>query len=165
MSASDPLHESYRRLTLALIEKELTISAMESCTGGLIASLITDTEGASRVLRGSFVTYSNEAKLRGGVPAEVLETYGVYSHETARAMAAAAARAYGADIGVGVTGSLGRTDPENAGSVPGEVWFAISAEGEEKSFFLRLGENGSRVDGKREIAAAIAEALFKRISF
>ncbi|MGN0960180.1 MAG: CinA family protein, partial [Coriobacteriales bacterium] len=51
----------YRQLTLLLIERGLSASTMESCTGGLIASLITDTEGSSAVLKGAFVTYSNEA--------------------------------------------------------------------------------------------------------
>ena len=52
-----------------LIEHGISISTMESCTSGLLASAITDTEGASAIFKGGFVTYSNEAKIRQGVPA------------------------------------------------------------------------------------------------
>lgn len=81
------IRNDYRKLTKLLIEKNLTITTMESATSGQIASLITDTEGSSAVLKGAFVTYCNEAKIMQGVPAEVLDTYTVYSKETAEAMA------------------------------------------------------------------------------
>ena len=58
----------YRKITEKLIEKEKTITTMESCASGLIASLITDTEGASAVLKGAFVTYSNIGKIMQGGP-------------------------------------------------------------------------------------------------
>ena len=54
----------YRALTLWLIEQKLTITTMESATAGQIASLITDTEGSSAVLKGAFVTYCNESKIQ-----------------------------------------------------------------------------------------------------
>ena len=54
------IRADYRRLTKLLIEKKLTITTMESATSGQIASLITDTEGSSAVLKGAFVTYCNE---------------------------------------------------------------------------------------------------------
>ena len=81
------IRADYRKITEKLIEKEKTITTMESCTSGLIASLITDTEGASAVLKGAFVTYSNIGKIMQGVPEETLEKYSVYSNETAIAMA------------------------------------------------------------------------------
>ena len=120
------VRRKYEALTRRLIDRGVSITTMESCTSGQIASLITDTEGASAVLKGAFVTYSNEAKIAQGVPAAVIDTYGVYSAETAVAMAGACRSAYGADIGVGVTGSFGNVDPGNADSVPGEVYFAIA---------------------------------------
>ena len=55
-------------------------------------------------MKGAFVTYSNEAKIRQGVPAQTISRYSVYSRETAAEMAKACAEAYGADIGIGVTG-------------------------------------------------------------
>ena len=101
------VHEAYRAITKALIEKNISITTMESCTAGLIASLITDTEGSSAILRGAYITYSNQAKIKAGVPSEIIEKYGVYSIETAVAMAAACRKAFSADIGIGVTGSMG----------------------------------------------------------
>ena len=91
------VREKFRYITNTLIKEQLTITTMESCTSGLVASLLTDTEGASAVLKGAFVTYSNEAKIKQNVPADVIERFGVYSEETAREMALAAKRAYGAD--------------------------------------------------------------------
>ncbi|MBQ3697458.1 MAG: CinA family protein, partial [Spirochaetales bacterium] len=73
------VRQKYRDLTLLLIERGITVSTMESCTAGQIASLITDTEGSSAVFRGSYVAYCNDEKIRLGVPAEVIDSYGVYS--------------------------------------------------------------------------------------
>ena len=87
MTTENEIRERYRLLTKKLIEKKLTITTMESATGGQIASLITDTEGSSSVLKGAFVTYCNEAKIMQGVPAETIKRYSVYSKETASAMA------------------------------------------------------------------------------
>ena len=78
MTTENEIRERYRLLTKKLIEKKLTITTMESATGGQIASLITDTEGSSSVLKGAFVTYCNEAKIMQGVPAETIERYSVY---------------------------------------------------------------------------------------
>ena len=121
------IRNHYHELTDLLIERSLTITTMESATSGQLASLITDTEGSSAVLKGAFVTYCNEAKIQQGVPAEILERYTVYSRETAEAMAEACRKAYGADIGIGVTGTMGNVDPANPeASVPGQVYFAIA---------------------------------------
>ena len=86
------IRKNYRALTKCLIEKHLSITTMESATSGQIASLITDTVGASAILKGAFITYSNEAKIMQGVPAEIIDTYSVYSKETAEAMACACAK-------------------------------------------------------------------------
>ena len=56
------VREEYEKLTRYLIENKITITTMESCTAGQIISLITDTEGASAITKGGFVTYSNEAR-------------------------------------------------------------------------------------------------------
>ena len=124
------IRNHYHGLTDLLIERGLTITTMESATSGQLASLITDTEGSSAVLKGAFVTYCNEAKILQGVPAEILERYTVYSGETAEAMAEACRKAYDADIGIGVTGTMGNVDPANPeASVPGQVYFAIAMRG------------------------------------
>ncbi len=117
--------EKYKRITETLIRENIQITTMESCTAGLIISLLADTEGASAVIKGAYVTYSNVAKLMCGVPQEVINTYGVYSQQTARAMARACIKAFNADIGIGITGSFANVDPANEDSVPGEIYFSI----------------------------------------
>lgn len=155
--------EKYERITKLLIEKKLMISTMESCTSGMIASLITDTEGSSAVLKGAFVTYCNEAKIRCGVPAEIISRFGVYSAGTAAAMASACRKAYDADIGIGVTGSFGNIDPANPDSVPGEVHFAIDFRGETRSFLISGISESCRREGKIFVADQIADALLTLI--
>ena len=158
------VRSKYRALTLLLIEKGLTVTTMESATGGQIASLITDTEGSSAVLKGAFVTYSNEAKIRQGVPASVIDRYTVYSEETARAMAEACRSAYSADIGIGVTGTFGNIDPANPdASEPGEVYFAIAMREETKSCSLSLPPQPARLLYKLLAADRICEAVMKKI--
>lgn len=153
----------YRAITLRLIDQGRTITCMESCTSGLVASLITDTEGASAILKGAFVTYSNAAKVREGVPAGVIEAHGVYSPETAAAMAQACRRAYGADFGLGVTGSFGNPDPANADSVPGEVYFAIATQEAVQAFHCAVPPQPDRYAYKLYMAGIIADALLPRL--
>ena len=161
MLTFESVQSKYAILTATLIEKGLTISTMESCTSGLVASLLTDIDGASNAIKGSFVTYSNEAKISCGVPAEVIDKYGVYSKETAAEMAQNCRPPYAANIGVGVTGSLGITDPNNSGSVPGQVYFAIDYEGEVTDFFLEVDNQGSKFLNKVYVADKICDELLK----
>ena len=153
------VHEQYNALTKALIEKGLSITTMESCTSGLIASLITDTEGSSAIFRGAYITYSNQAKIQAGVPSGIIEKFGVYSIETAAAMATACRKAFGADIGIGVTGSMGNIDPANGDSVPGEIYFAIDFKGDIKQHHIKIVPQESRFDYKLAVAAAVAKEL------
>ncbi|HKB49235.1 MAG TPA: competence/damage-inducible protein A, partial [Ktedonobacterales bacterium] len=86
-----------------LIEHGLTLGTMESCTGGLLASLITDVPGSSNAFRGGLVSYATDLKERWGVAEAVVAAHGVISVETARAMAAGARATLGTAIGVGIT--------------------------------------------------------------
>lgn len=146
----------YEKLTKTLMEKKLEIAVMESCTSGCIASLITDTEGASAVMKGSLVTYSNWAKVKCGVPSVLIEKYGVYSRETAGAMAITVREYFESDISVGVTGSLGRVDPANEDSVPGQVYFAIDYMGEVHLFYMDSVFGRDRHESKLLIAEKVA---------
>ncbi|MBR3225922.1 MAG: CinA family protein [Atopobiaceae bacterium] len=157
------VRKQYEQLTRLLIERSVCITTMESCTSGLIASLITDTEGSSAILKGAFVTYSNEAKVQQGVPAQVIETYGVYSAQTAAAMAEACRSAYAADFGVGVTGSFGNVDPNNADSVPGEVYFALSSDDGVNCYHCNVPEQTSRWAYKMYMADVIARSLLQHL--
>ncbi len=154
------IRAKYTELTRLLIRNGLTITTMESATAGQIASLITDTEGSSAILKGAFVTYCNEAKIMQGVPADVIEKYTVYSKETAEAMAAACAKAYAADIGIGVTGTMGNTDPANPeASEPGKVYFAIWIQGDVHSYLTELPVMPDRLAYKLAVAEEIREKL------
>lgn len=96
------------KLVRLLAKKQMTITTAESCTGGLIAGTIVNVAGASDVLNEGYVTYSNEAKQRlVHVKAETLERFGAVSEETAREMAAGAAKAAGSDVAISATGIAG----------------------------------------------------------
>lgn len=151
----------YEKIVKTLIDKKLHITTMESCTGGLIASLLTDTEGSSNVIKGAFVTYSNEAKVMEGVPKKIIDEYGVYSKETALAMARAAKSKIRSDIAIGVTGTMGNIDPVNNDSVPGIVYFAIVIEEREFSFNISIEPMASRQGYKLAVAYAIADSVLE----
>lgn len=155
------VRRQYEKLTRLLIERGVRITTMESCTSGLIASLITDTEGSSAILKGAFVTYSNEAKVMQGVPAQVIEQYGVYSAQTAAAMAKACRTTFSANIGVGVTGSFGNVDPNNADSVPGEVYFALATDDGTACYHCEVPEQASRSAYKMYMADVIVRPLLQ----
>ncbi len=160
MVDKEKIRSEYIFFTKKLIERNISITTMESCTGGLISSLITDTEGSSAIFAGSLVTYSNNAKIMLGVPSETIKKYSVYSEETAKAMATTARNTFNAMIGIGVTGTTGNIDPNNAeDSVPGKIYFAISSREKTESFRIELPPQNSRTDYKFLAAEKILEKL------
>lgn len=160
MVNKEKIRSEYINFTKQLINRNITITTMESCTGGLISSLITDTEGSSAIFAGSFVTYSNNAKIMLGVPSETIKKYSVYSEKTAKAMAIAARNSFNAMLGIGVTGTTGNIDPKNQkDSVPGKIYFAISTEQKTESFSIKLPPQDSRADYKFLAAEKILEKL------
>ena len=157
------IRSAYEQLTKLLIQRGWTITSMESCTAGQVISLITDTEGSSAVVKGADVTYSNEAKIMAGVSEHLIERYGVYSKEIAIAMAQTCKAKYGSDIGIGVTGTFGNIDPENADSVPGEVYFAVAMQNEIGVYERQLKMQGSRHEYKMAAAKHIVEVLLEKV--
>ena len=108
MEAGNRKEAPEEQVVRLLKEKNLRITAAESCTGGMIAGALVNVAGASDVFGESYVTYSNEAKQRlVGVRAETLEQFGAVSEQTAWEMAAGAARAAGADVALSSTGIAG----------------------------------------------------------
>ncbi len=86
----------------------MTVAVAESCTGGLVASRLTDVPGSSDYFLQGFVVYSNEAKEKTlGVPREIIETFGAVSEEVARAMAMGCLEKSGADFALSTTGIAG----------------------------------------------------------
>jgi nicotinamide-nucleotide amidase len=107
----------------------LRIATAESCTGGLIAGLLTEIPGSSAVVERGFVVYSNEAKEELlGVPAATLAAHGAVSEATAQAMAEGALGASRADIAVSVTGIAG-PDGGSPEKPVGLVWFGCARRG------------------------------------
>jgi nicotinamide-nucleotide amidase len=107
-----------------LAGKGLTLATIESCTGGLLATTLTDVPGSSAYFKGGFVPYSNEAKVALGVDVGLIERYGAVSSQVAEAMAEAARQQLGADIGISTTGVAGPDALE--GKAPGLVYIAIA---------------------------------------
>lgn len=95
-----------KKLVEILKKTNKTISCMESCTGGFFANEITNISGASDVIKVSLVTYSNEYKIKFGVSKRTIDTYTVYSKETAEEMAKVITEFANADYGIGITGTL-----------------------------------------------------------
>ncbi|MBQ9279409.1 MAG: CinA family protein [Lachnospiraceae bacterium] len=158
------IREDYGKLTRILIEKNITITTMESATSGQIASLITDTEGSSSIFKGAFITYCNEAKIMQGVPAEILDKYTVYSKETAISMAKACKKAFKSNIGIGVTGTMGNVDPANPdASNPGQVYYAIDIYDKIEAYYIELEPQPTRLAYKLAVAKEIYDALIEMI--
>lgn len=143
-----------------MIDKNVSVSTMESCTSGLIASMITDTEGASAIFPGGYVTYANDTKSMAGVDAAIIKKYGVYSKECAVAMATAAKKNLNTEIGIGITGTTGNLDPNNMDSVQGQAFFCIVA-GEHVCQF-EIHEDVTNMS-RHEIKSMYADKVFREL--
>lgn len=146
-----------------LLDLGKTISTMESCTGGYIASKITNYNNASKVLKFSAVTYSNEFKIKMGVNPSVIEKYSVYSVETAHEMAKDISEFALSDYGIGVTGKLKRIDHSNVGlGNDNEVFISIYDRDKnkyyDKSIFVDLD---TREENKEFVCKNVEEFLLE----
>ena len=142
-----------------LRQKGLTLSAAESCTGGLIAKRLTDVPGASAAFLGGVVSYTNAVKAGVlGVPRDLLEQYGAVSEPVARAMAEGVRRLTGSDLSVSVTGLAG-PDGDDRGNPVGTVYLGLSLPGETLVRRLALGGDRSRI---RLLAASSALDMIRR---
>jgi nicotinamide-nucleotide amidase len=96
-----------------LRDQGLTLATMESCTGGLLGSSVTDAAGSSDYYRGGVIAYTADVKIANGVPPDLIDRFGTVSPEAAVAMAQAARRQMGADIGLATTGVAGPAKSED----------------------------------------------------
>ena len=152
-------------LVLKLIDREKTISSMESCTGGGFANEITNIEWASDILKFSAVTYSNEYKIKMGVSKELIDKYSVYSFEVSDSMALNISEFTNSDFGVGITGKLNRVDKNNPYGEDNVVFVSVF-DRENKKYYHRLVEavRDSRCNNKElviENVCDIFEELLK----
>jgi nicotinamide-nucleotide amidase len=108
MATDSVVHQLAIRVGNKLRDERLMLATAESCTGGMVATAITDISGSSGWFERGFVTYSNQAKTEMiGVPPELIERYGAVSEPVARAMAEGALRNSRAQISVAITGVAG----------------------------------------------------------
>ena len=145
-----------------LIEKKMTIATMESCSGGFVASSITDIDGSSSVLKFSAVTYSNEYKIKMGVSKEVIDKYSVYSINVAREMAKKISVFASSDIGVGITGKINRVDENNLFGDDNKIYYAIYDKNSDKYYEYELiAINDTRLNNKKYIMENISKNLLE----
>ena len=141
-----------------LKERGLTVGTAESCTGGLLAKLLTDLPGSSAVYRGGVVSYWSEVKAQVlGVPQDLLDAYGAVSEPVARAMAEGCRKLCGSDIAVSVTGIAGPGGAE-PGKPVGTVWMGVCRKGAAADARL-LSFRGDREQVRLQTVLAALEAF------
>ena len=139
-----------------LVERNQWLAVMESMTGGLLASTITDQPDSSKHFTGGVVAYSPDVKVQMGVPRETIERYGMVGEETARAMARAIREYLHADYGLGITGVAGPEKQE--GKSVGTVYIAIDGP-EGVVTGMGPGWRANREDNKRLATLAALNLL------
>lgn len=156
------MHTKVEKIVKILEEKKKTIATMESCTGGGVVNAITNIEGASNVLRYSAVTYSNEFKIKMGVSKEIIDTYTVYSMETAREMCKNISEFADSNYGIGITGMLNRRDPANPSEDTNKVYISIYNR-DDNTYYddFVLVYSSDRVENKSIVIDKIMENLEK----
>jgi PncC family amidohydrolase len=130
---------------------------MESCTGGQVASVLTDAPGATQHFAGGAVTYTIQQKVDAGVLAEIIATHGVVSPETAMAMAGAAKEKFDSAYGLSTTGVLGPEPLE--GVEPGTVYIGIATPSGGQHFMLLNMRQGERAAIKRRTVTTALQML------
>ena len=149
-AATDP----GKRIIDILTEQKKTIVTAESCTGGMIASALTDIPGASAAVYGGYVTYANTAKSRMiHVQARLIRDYGAVSNQVARAMADGARNTARADYAVAVTGIAGPDGGSDKKPI-GLVYVAVSSELATVVIEHRFGDLGRDEVRKASVRAA-----------
>ena len=148
--------ERAERLIRRYTERGLKIATAESCTGGLVAALLTEIPGSSAVVERGFVTYSNEAKTDlVDVPAGLIAAHGAVSEPVARAMAEGAIARSRADVAIAITGIAGP-----GGATPtkpvGLVHFALASKGAStRHLERRYGDLGRETVRARAVEDAL----------
>lgn len=148
-------------LGIILLNRNQKLATAESCTGGLVADMLTDVPGASRWFERGWITYSNQAKEQNlGVNGQVLDQFGAVSQETAAAMAEGARFEAGVDWSLAITGIAG-PDGGTAEKPVGTVWHAVSSEKETTTDLLKTTGDRNRI--KLRSAHAALYHLYRRL--
>ena len=155
------LDEQAERLMRRLCDREWMVATAESCTGGLLASLLTDIEGAGHGFDRGFVTYTKEAKTDLlGIAPEVLDHNDAVSEPVARAMAEGALQRSKADFAIAVTGFAG---PAGDHCEEGLVYFALARRSgptlHREEHFGALGRGAVRVKSLQAMLDMLEQAV------
>lgn len=142
-----------------LLSKNLTLSSMESLTGGMFATAFTSLPGASKVFKGAAVTYTDAIKERFGVRKETISTYGAVSLEASKEMAVRASLFFDSDLAVSFTGNAG---PEPSEDKPVGLVF-ISVKIQNKLYSYELHFNGERDDIRRQCVDFAFKEIVNRL--
>lgn len=146
-----------------LIKNNKTISTMESCTGGFIASSITNIEGSSDIFNFGAITYSNLYKIKMGVDKDLIEKYSVYSKEVAMDMAKKISLYTNSSYGIGVTGKINKVDKNNLYGKDNEVFISIYDKENDKFFNKNIRiKYEKRIENKEYILSEV-EDMFNLI--
>ena len=149
-TSDDAVGAAARELGELLRRQGLTVSVAESCTGGMIGSLITDQPGSSSYFLGGVIAYSNEVKRNQlGVSQALLKQVGAVSGEVAKAMAAGARSRFGSDLAVSVTCIAG-PDADGTTKPVGLTYVAVASAGGAASHEFRF--DGDRWSNRRQAA-------------
>ena len=150
------------RLQGICLSRSLTVGTAESCTGGLVAHILTEVPGSSGYFHGAVVSYSDDLKTALlGVPKEVLAAHGAVSAQVARAMAVEARDRLGVGLAVAVTGIAGPDGGSDA--KPVGLTYIAAADASGKAL-RRFQWSGDRAENKRLSAEAALELLIERAS-
>lgn len=154
--------EKLDKIVKMLKEKNKYVSTMESCTGGGLVNAITNIPGASEILKFSAVTYSNEFKIKMGVPKENIDTYSVYSMETAIDMSKKISEFTNSNYGIGITGKLNRADINNLAGDDNMVYFSIYNKDTNTNYndSIRVSKS-SREENKDEVITKIVNKFYE----
>lgn len=139
-----------------LQKKGLTLSCMESLTGGLFASAFTSIPGASKVFKGGAITYTDEAKECFSVKSSTIEKYGAISLECAKEMAIKASVFFSSDVSISFTGNAGPTALEN--KEVGLVYVAIKIS--DTLYGYKLSLEGDREDIRKQCVDFAFQTMF-----
>jgi nicotinamide-nucleotide amidase len=151
--ASSP--DTAAQIIALLTERKQSIVTAESCTGGLVASALTDIPGSSQSFYGAYVTYANAAKSRMiGVQQRLIRDYGAVSNQVARAMADGARNTAHVDFAVAITGIAG-PDGGSEKKPVGLVYIAVSSELATVVIEHKFGNLGRREIREASVAAAL----------
>lgn len=152
------------QLVNALRTRKETISTMESCTAGYLATTITNVDNSSEVLKFSAITYSNEFKVKMGVDKKIIDKYSVYSFNVSRQMAKVISNFTKSTYGVGITGKINRVDVNNMSGKDNEIFVTIyNSKSDSYEDVLITCPNKPREECKKYITSVVISKLLDMV--